>query len=914
MYERPRFAATYVIWLFLLLVAVLVALSGLYVWLEWSVLQGVYAEKAGLDWFATVFYHDYTFLTAGLLALLTLNPRLGRSDLSDTANALRTLQRMLTGVETAPVISLGPRRSLWAFWQLVKWAVAFTVIAWFNGLPALGNVTILAYALARGLGSWALVPRIFLLPLLPASETELVRLMPTMEIQYRLIYVVVTTALAVTAVRAGLRMLPDLAMQRRRALIRDLFILLTVIVAAVMIGAPYWSMDITTPYDYVISIALLAAFLTTAVYYQLRKGEGGRTVGSFRQRRRTLAVILGAALLLVIGGNIVAIVAYRLNWSNNWLQYEWRPLTEKTIAVTRWAAGIQGVQELPISQLPAGNVTKTLSLVRQWDQPAARTKMLNQIGVNWMTLSDSDIVYIGDREYWVGPTTVIYPSEDWISRRLLYTHTSKVIVVDSHTGEFVSPQQAFGIGSEPSIYYGEGFIENVYVGVPGFNEIGNVTYQGEPDYVLSGWQRTLWFLSEGQFGFAFAPPQESIKMLYNRDVFQRLRSILIYGLQVDPDAYPVSDGSKLYFALQVYVNYPVHSGFSASNYLRFFGVVLIDVQEGYLKGYTVAEPDGFLVDLYRDYYPSWGKPPDWLIPQLRYPEALLGKHDLPGQLDVDFLFHVQDPFIWRSGSDFYERPMGTEVLFILLTVGDKPNFIGLQLVEFQASPGKNLAGLYVAYGGDRLNVTDLYHVANASTTQLIGPTAASQALETDDYVRTQLTLLTTPRTGNILLYSIGNSLYYFIPVYIQTQVVNAVITKMAFIVAIDAATGAKVAAGADAAEAYYKLTGQTPVTQTGAEARLEKVYAGLTARWYTPINVTAVTANAEIPVANTTYLDEASWSQTALTLDTFIADYAQKYNASDLYAWRIDENTVGFGILVSDRGIVKLYYLSVRYR
>jgi len=911
MYERPRFATTYLIWLFLLVAALLVALSGLYVWLEWSVLQATYAEKAGLDWFATVFYHDYTFIVAGLLALLTLNPRPGRSDLSSAVTALRTLQRMLMGVEAAPVVSLGPRRALWTFWQLVKWAIAFTVIAWFNGLPALGNVTIVAYALTKGLGSWAEVPRVFVLPLLPASESELVRLMPTMEVQYRLVYVILTAALAVIAVRAGLKMLPDLVTQRRNASIRDLFAILASVVGATMLWAPYWSMDVTTPYDFVISITLLAAFASVAVYYHLKRSESG---GSFRERRRTLAIALGVALLLVIGGNIVVIAAYRLNWNNNWLQYEWKPLTEKMIAVTRWAAGTQAVSDRPMSQVPAGNVTKTLSLVRQWDQAAARTKMRNQIGVNWMTLSDSDIVYVGGREYWVGPTTIAYPSEDWISRRLIYTHTSKVIVVDSHTGLFIAPQEAFKIPSEPSIYYGEGFTENVYVGVPGFNEIGNVTYAGKPDYALSGWQRMLWFASEGQFGFAFTPPQEGIKMLYNRDVFQRVKSILIQGLRVDPDAYPVSDGSKLYFALQVYVNYPMHSGFSESNYLRFFAVVLVDVEQGYIQGYTVGEPDGFLVDLYRGYYPSWGKPPSWLVPQLRYAEALLGRHDLPGQLDVDFLFHVEEPFIWRSGSDFYERPTATEVLFILLTLGEEPYFIGLQLVEFQASPGKNLAGLYVAYGGDQLHVIELYRVANTSTTQLIGPTAAQQALETDDYVRTQLTLLTSRRLGNILLYSIGNSLYYFIPVYITTQVAEAVITKMAFIVAIDAATGTRVATGADAAEAYYRLTGAVPATRTGAEARLKKLHEAFTAKGYMPVNVTVVRANAEIEAANITYLDEAQWGQAELAVHTFTEAYARRFNASDLYAWDINENAVGFGILVSERGVVKLYYIRVQYR
>ena len=98
-----------------------------------------------------------------------------------------------------------------------------------------------------------------------------------------------------------------------------------------------------------------------------------------------------------------------------------------------------------------------------------------------MKLADSDIVYYQSKEYWVAPTTILYPSTDWISRRLIYTHTSKVLSIDSHTGDFLPVTEAFGVKTEPLIYYGEGFRERVYVNVKGFREIEEVSYRGEPD-------------------------------------------------------------------------------------------------------------------------------------------------------------------------------------------------------------------------------------------------------------------------------------------------------------------------------------------------------------------------------------------------------------------------------------------------
>jgi len=917
MYEKPRALRRYLIWLFWIIIVLAVILYGVSVWLNWTILQFMYNQKAGLDWFSIVFYNNYTFILAAVFALLTLNPIPGRSDLY---GVFTTFKEVLTARYEAhrfeldggtPSLSSTMRKTLWGFWQLTKWAIAFLVIVSINGFPFLGNTTAIFYMMQKGFGNWSLIPKILLLPIIPSSGSELVSLMPTMEIQYRFLYVVLTAVLTVLSVRMFLKMIRHFLSEPSNIWVRDVFALLTCVVLAIMFGAPYWAMDVTTPYDYVITLILLVSFLSAAIFFQF--GGFSRNL-SFAKRRRTIVVIAALALIAMLGVNIAVIAGFKFNWNNNWVQYEWKPLTEKQIEVTRWSAGIQDIKQSFVSDVPSGNVTKILSVVRQWDQSAAYTKMRNQIGVNWMTLSDSDIIYLNGHEYWAAPTTIIYPSTDWISTHLIYTHTSKILVIDSHSGDFVPVTEAFKIKREPLIYYGEGFRNEVYVNVKGYKEIGNASYTGQPDYVLSGWQRMLWFLLQGQVGFAFWPPQENINMLYNRDVLQRVKSILIYGLTVDPDAYLVSDGNRVYYAVQVLINYPMHSGFAASHYLRYFAVVLVDLEDGSMHGHIVGKPDGFLTDFYKKYYASWATElPKWLVPQLRYPEALLGLHNAPGQLDVDFLFHVNDPFVWRSGSQFYERPPNTEVLYILMDVQGQTYFVGLQLVEFLQSQGKNLAGIYVAYGGPQLGRLELYRIRN-STKPFIGPTAALQALETDDYVRKQLTLLTNPRTGNILLYSIGKQLYYFIPVYIRTQVANAVITKMAFIGVIDAATGTRVAAGPDSSQAYYALTGTTPSAQIGAEKRLEKVKDVFLSNGIKLVKPTEIHANVEIQVGNLTYLNEEEWNQTKTAINQFLRDYVQAYQSGEVYYWSTEDNVVNLGVLTSDRGVVKLYYLSIRYR
>ena len=895
-------------WIIVALVSIGVTVYGLSVYLDWIVFQSMYASKAGLDWFAINFYHNNTFIVAGILALLFINPVPRRSHLFEGLSALGRAFARVRGEEES--VSLGPGMVAWLFWQIAKWAVAFSIIAAANGIPGLGNLTIVVTMLQSGLGNWGQILRVFQLPLAPASGTELVALMPTMEVQYSLIFNIVSAVVLVAVLRLILMLVRDFTRLKTNAWGRDLFLILALAVLGAIFDAPYWSMNIATPNDYLIAITVFFSFLAIAASFQF--GVIRRTIGMAR-RKRWIVYLMALFLFAILIVNLGFVAGYSLNWNNNWIGYEWQPMTMKEIQVTRWAAGIENVTTEPLSTLPAGNTSTIVSLVRQWDHDASYTKMKNQIGVNWMQLSDSQIIYLNGHEYWAAPTTINYPANDWISHHLIYTHAARIVMIDSHTGDYVSVQQAFGVKSEPSIYYGENLTDDVYVHVRGVEEIGNASYTGEPDYVLSGWQRTLWFLvKEGQVGFAFTPPEDQIMMLHNRDVHQRIQDFLIDGLTTDRASYLVTDGNRIYYLVQVYTNYPIHSGFSGSSYLRFFGVVLVDIEDGRMYPYIIAKPDGFLVDFYRQYYSSWKAPPDWLVTQLRYPEDLLGTHDLPGQLDVSFTYHVNDPFVWRSGSDFYERPESTEVLYILLSSGNRADFVGLQLVEYQASPGRNLAGMYIAYGTDQLGRLNLYRISN-STTQLIGPSAALQAVETDDYVRQQLTLLPNYRLGNILLYLIGDHLYYFIPVYINTQVENAVITKMAFVTVVDATTGARVAVGADSSQAYYAISGGIP-TILGSAEREKKLNLLFTDKGYSLVNPTSINANVEIRIANITYTNETQWASVNATVNNFITSYGQKYGVTEVYYWTEPNGDLNFGMLVSNAGVVKLYYITVQIR
>ena len=912
-YYREERGRRYVVWGLIAVVFVITIIYCLYTWLSWDILETMYLRKAGIDWFSTVFYHNYIFIISSIIALVVINPIPRRSDLLGLINSIRRYFYELTGIQFVgiEIFQFKGGVILWGLWQFIKWGIAFLLIFSSNSIPGAENISLLFYMMSKGIGNWSDVLRIFILPIRPVSADTLIKLIPTMEVEYRIIHGILTTVVIIVIIRLILRSLREFFEGFTSVVGRNVFIILSLIMFLVIIDAPYWAMDITTPYEYSILIILLVIFVVLSIYFHM--GGFQMHIRLMRGRRIVIhTVILLLTILLFI--NLGVIVYFKFNWNNRWLEYEWYPLTYKRIKVTCWAAGTNHIVRHYISNVPRGNISKILDLVRQWDRSASYVKMKNQIGVNWMSLSSSDIIYVNGREYWSAPTTIRYPSTDWISTHLIYTHASKIILIDSHTGDLVPISEAFGVKREPLIYYGkgEGFNTEVYVHVKGYHEIGNVTYPGDADYVLSDWKRSLWFLLNGQIGFAFWPPQDKIDMLYKRNVLDRVRGILIPGLHVDPDAYIVTDGKRVYYAVQVFIDYPLHTKFSASDYLRLFAVVLVDVENGHMKGYIVGKPDNFLVDFYRDYYSSWSTNiPNWLILQLRYPEALLGTPAYPGQLDVDFIYHVKDPFVWRSGSQFFERPPGTEVHYILITIGNKVYFVGIQLVEFLGSEGKNLAGMYIAYGGSKLGTIELYSVQNITKTY-IGPSAALQALETDNYVRKQLTLLTNPRTGNILLYPIGSKLYYFIPVYVTIQSPSAVITKMAFIGIVDAATGTNVAIGNDSVQAYYKLVGQYLVHKLSFEEKLNRVLDYIKSEKYQILNPTKINANVEIKIGSTSYLSSNDWLNVKKLLDVFINEYAKKYDVSIIYYWKTG-GEVNLGILVNIKGIVELFYISISF-
>jgi hypothetical protein len=335
-----------------------------------------------------------------------------------------------------------------------------------------------------------------------------------------------------------------------------------------------------------------------------------------------------------------------------------------------------------------------------------------------------------------------------------------------------------------------------------------------------------------------------------------------------------------------------------------------------MQGYTVSNLLGtnssdFITQFYQNYYSSWKAPPSWLVPQLRYPEQLLGSPSVSGQLDYDFVYHVSDPFVFRAGTQFYERAGNSStVQYIPFAVGNSTYFVGLQLVQYQGVVSKNLGALYVAYGGDKLGQIYLYQ--NPSTSSLIiGPTAAENALTTNQQIRTQLTLLPNYRFGSYLLYSVGGVLTYFVAIYTNPGS-SGVVTQLPFMTAVNPETGA-VGVGNDAGAAFENLgiANSSSVTTPTIRAVVGQIDSLISSRGYALVNATSVNPTVWVKVGSAS-LGAVGANVTLGEVARLLTNYGQGSVGNTVYAWTDASGNVNFGVIrVPSAGVAELYYVTI---
>jgi hypothetical protein len=535
---------------------------------------------------------------------------------------------------------------------------------------------------------------------------------------------------------------------------------------------------------------------------------------------RNFALLSIFLIALVIMLPVTQAVYYGIQMNGDkYVDWKFNLETKKEIEITNWAAGLTNLTIKPIESLTS-NATpeseiESLTTVRQWDQTASYLRMRNQIGANWMQLADSDIVYLKGHEYWIAPLTFETSATrtNFINQYIIYTHTQGMVILDAYSGELIENENYIALlnrTDDVNFYYGEGsgFDGNVFVDVPNFEEVGNITYPGVPDYTLSGFESFFYLLSMGPEAWSYLG--RDMNILVERDSLSRVEAIMLQGLTVDSDPYIVVDpNGQISYAVSIFIDYKLSTGYAHEHYMRFLGLALVDVENGDIEFYSspVESNSTFLDQTYNRYY-HFKTAPEWLQSQMRWPQDLYER-----QLDTAYIYHVSNPNTWLDGVDFHQAPEESDTRYVIMSIEGEERFIAYHNAEFKiassASSAHNLAGIYVmGCGNERFGEFTFYRAGESGLSSWLGPIAVVQAFETNDHVRTQLQLWGAHRYGNRLLYHLGGDLFFVIPVFLEVETsANKVIEKLGGVGLVDARTGARVELGANVVEAYYEMFG-----------------------------------------------------------------------------------------------------------
>jgi uncharacterized protein len=524
-------------------------------------------------------------------------------------------------------------------------------------------------------------------------------------------------------------------------------------------------------------------------------------------KKKSIIMVVVTSIIILIPVFISIPTSIGVNSNpDDWKQYEWDIETTKEIEWTRLAAGIEINSEdkfiiHDIHDYPENTTISDLEMInniRQYDKNVSGKIMVKDIKTTHETMADSDIIYIkngsGQGEYWVSPKTLEVDKLQESNVNLhteLYDHVEGFIALDTSTGEIVDKadyEAIFGVNYSYPIFFGERE-DTSYLGSESdiFDTFGEINayendillntgwesnstkYNSTPDGTLTGMEALWYTLDMGLTEQALDGTEKSF--LINRNIKTRVQSVLYPGMQIDNDPYLVFNaGTKtMYYALSIYTNIKI-GAYAKSPLLRFLGVALIDVKTGELSWYKnpnlPLKQNDPLSPLYSLFtgdatYPWVTKTPQWLLDQLRYPESLW-----ESQIGVDYTYHVTDANTWKRGNDIYERPHGGDVFYIETDIGDGLEFIGVELVEYIGEGALKLAGLYMIRHGEHFGETIFYRTDKVQD-NLIGPETAR--LQFDATATQELNLIAKKRFGNRLLYPLGGSLYYYIPVYSATE-------------------------------------------------------------------------------------------------------------------------------------------------
>jgi hypothetical protein len=712
-----------------------------------------------------------------------------------------------------------------------------------------------------------------------------------------------------------------------------------------------FAIDYNTRYAIAGTIALGSAFIA----YGLLDRRRAKVI-IYPTKRHMYSRLLTAVVVVVLTVSVMAI--------NNSIadaqKIEWRgPYTAQEIAVNRYMhdlerIGIVNYDIVTPSVTPStvqaivDENRETLTNIRLWDQVAARSKLTPELGQrNDLHYVDTDILRFGGTMYWTGTTTPNLPqnvaqTDKWFSEHLIYTHANPGMkMLEADTGNIVDEAQFF---EQRRIYYGEsdetGLFDKVWSAYPlgrtESREVDQFFYNGTGG--VDVWPPLSWMFEPN---FMLSSPSTPIHVMRYKDVHERMELLYPYfvydfgfGSSSNPqfkpiDINPVTDGENTYWLMPLVAALDTsHVPWSSNFMLKLVGYAIIDTYNGDTR--IIVTGDDYFSKIMLERYRSLGatdQVPEWLSEQVKYPEEMF-----IWTISKFNTYHVTDPKTFIEARQFYSipeddttKPIPPYYITTKPPGFDDPAFVGFQSLELSGSQPKNLVGYMIVRNDlDGLGEMTFFSVPGDSQVKLLGPTGAKDSLDRDKDYKSLKTLLNNPRTGEYILYRIGDHEVYFVPVY-TSNTGGGVVSQTGTIAAVGGAsvTGTYyVGLGDNPVDAFrdylLKLSGvvtdDQPSTgnQTGSldkETRIQKIEKVFADLGLTVVKPTAISAPLAFREVEATYEIESDYAAAEALIQGFVRDFGAG-QPMRVFEWQ-DETRINFGFLVEVNGIVENHYIAI---
>jgi uncharacterized membrane protein (UPF0182 family) len=488
------------------------------------------------------------------------------------------------------------------------------------------------------------------------------------------------------------------------------------------------------------------------------------------------------------------------------------PFIKHHIASTKYGYNLENVQMTPFDvsfNLTSKDLVKndpTIKNIRLWDEaPLLKTySQLQQIRTYYRFSGiDTDRYTIGGeyRQVMLAPRELSYndlPSKSWINEKFVFTHGNGVVmgpvskISKEGLPEFfikdIPPSSSANVKiATPEIYFGELTSDYVIVNtkIPEFSyptAEGNTytSYKGSGGVSLDSiWKKAI-FASHFRTAKIILSSEitgES-KILYNRNVVERVHKIAPF-LVLDSDPYVVvSDEGKLFWIIDAYTTsdrLPYSKQLKNwVNYMRNSVKVVVDAYNGGINFY-ISDPDDVIIKVYASIFPGVFKPisemPGDLKKHVRYPRDLFRI-----QTAMYATYHMNDPKVFYNKEDLWEVPvhndkaMDANYLIIKLPEEKKEEFV--ILVPYTPAKRDNLAAWFAARC-DEQNYGKLLVFTFPRDRLVFGPRQIDARIDQNSYISQQLSLWNQRGSsvirGKLLIIPIEKSLLYIQPLFLAAE-------------------------------------------------------------------------------------------------------------------------------------------------